>query len=72
MKTTVFYYGDHDGFGGAFVARARLDTKILELHGSAELNAWGSADFLDRFQDEVTNNAHLTDTRARLLSSGPP
>ena len=67
LKTTVFYYGYYYGFGGTFAARASLDTKILELHGSAELNAWGSADFLDRFQDEITNNAHLTDTRARFL-----
>ena len=67
LKTTVFYYGYYYGFGGTIAASARLDWKDLRIHGRAEFGAWGSADVLDRFQGEVTNNAHLADTRRRLL-----
>ena len=44
-----------------------MDLGSFRAHGLAGFSAWGSADFLDRFQDEVTNNAHLSDTRARYL-----
>jgi hypothetical protein len=63
LKTTVFYYGYYYGFGGTGAASVTLDYKGFELRVRAELNAWGSADFLDRFDAEVTNNAHLTDSR---------
>ncbi len=65
LKTTVFYYGYYYGFGGTISASAQLDWKGFRAHGLADFGAWGSADVLDRFQDEVTNNAHVTDTRAR-------
>jgi len=67
LKTVVFYYGYYYGFGGTLSASARLDWKGFTVHGLARFSAWSSADVLDRFQDEVTNNAHLTDGRARYL-----
>ncbi len=67
LKTTVFYYGYYYGFGGTFAASTRLDYKNFRVRGLATFSGWGSADFLDRFQAEVTNNAHLSDTRARYL-----
>lgn len=67
LKTIVFYYGYYYGFGGTFSAGTRLDWKNFRARGLAGFSAWGSADGLDRFQDEVTNNAHLSDTRARTL-----
>jgi len=67
LKTTVFYYGYYYGFGGTLAARARLEAGVLAVHGLAEYNAWGSVDALDRFQAEITDNAHLSDTRTRLL-----
>ena len=71
LKTTVFYYGYYYGFGGTISASARLDWKNFRAYGRAEFGAWGSADVLDRFQNEVTNNAHLTDTRTRgLIGAG--
>jgi hypothetical protein len=63
LKTIVFYYGYYYGFGGTGAASVRLNYGGFELRGRAELGAWGSADFLDRFQDEIINNAHLADTR---------
>ena len=71
LKTIVFYYGYYYGFGGTLRAAARLDYRGLRIHGLVDLGAWGSADRLDRFQEEVTNNAHLSDTRVRsLLGAG--
>jgi hypothetical protein len=67
LKTIVYYYGYYYGFGGTVRAAARLDTGDLRIHGLVDLGAWGSADRLDRFQEEVTNNAHLSDTRVRYL-----
>jgi len=68
LKTTVFYYGYYYGFGGTVTAGARLDWKGLNVRGLVDLAAWGSADLLDRFPADVTNNAHLSDTRARALA----
>jgi hypothetical protein len=67
LKTTVFYYGYYYGFGGTLSASARLDWKDIRVHGLAGFGAWSSIDRLDRFQAEVTNNAHLSDTRARYV-----
>ncbi len=67
LKTTVFYYGYYYGFGGTFMASASLDWKNFRARGLAGCSAWGSVDALDRFQAEVTNNAHLRDSRSRYL-----
>jgi hypothetical protein len=63
LTTTVFYYGYHYAFGGTGAASFRLDYKGFELRGRAELGTWGSANFRPRFPDQITNNAHLADTR---------
>jgi hypothetical protein len=68
LKTTVYYYGYYYGLGGTVSASARLDLKGFRARGLASYGAWGSIDFLDRFQAEVTNNAPLGDTRVRLLA----
>jgi hypothetical protein len=67
LKTIVYYYGYYYGFGGTLRAAARLDYRGLRVSGLVDLGAWGSADRLDRFQDEISNNAHLSDTRVRTL-----
>ena len=67
MKTTVLYYGYYYGFGGTFSGNTDLEWGAFRAHALASFGAWGSADSLDRFQDKVTNNAHLTDTRFRYL-----
>ncbi len=68
LKTTVYYYGYYYGLGGTVSASARLDWRGFRARGLASYGAWGSIDFLDRFQAEVTNNAPLGDTRVRLLA----
>ncbi len=71
MKTTVVYYGYYYGFGGTFTEDADLEWGSFRARGLLSLAAWGSADFLDRWQARVTNNAHLDDHRTRwLLGAG--
>ena len=67
MKTTVLYYGYYYGFGGTLSGSTDLEWGAFRARALASFGAWGSADSLDRFQDRVTNNAHLSDTRFRYL-----
>ncbi|HOW85658.1 MAG TPA: DUF3943 domain-containing protein [Candidatus Aminicenantes bacterium] len=68
MKTTVTYYGYYYGFGGTFSGRTRLEWGDFRAQASVGFGAWGSAEALDRFQGEITNNAHLSDGRFRWLA----
>lgn len=68
MKTTVMYYGYYYGFGGTFSGRTRLEWGNFRAQALASFGAWSSVDALDRFQSEVTNNAHLDDNRLRGLA----
>lgn len=71
MKTTVLYYGYHYAFGGTFSAKTDLEWQGLRARALASFGAWSSVDIWDRFQAEVTNNAHLDDNRFRwLLGAG--
>jgi hypothetical protein len=67
MKTTVFYYGYYYGFGGTFSGRVEFEAGNFRARAEAGFSAWASAHGLDRFQDEITNNVHLSDTRTRYL-----
>ncbi len=67
MKTTVLYYGYYYGFGTTLSGHADLEWGNFRARGLLSFGAWGSADFRDRFQAQVTNNAHLKDTRTRYL-----
>jgi hypothetical protein len=67
MKTTVMYYGYYYAFGGTVCGRTRLDWGRFRAEALASFGAWSSVDVLDRFDGEVTNNAHLGDNRSRYL-----
>jgi hypothetical protein len=67
LNTTVFYYGYYYGFGATLTAGVRLDWQGFRLRGLASFGSWGSAGILDRFPADVTNTAHLADSRARGL-----
>jgi len=67
MKTTVLYYGYYYAFGGTFSGQTNLEWQGLRARALASFGAWSSADFLDRFKNQVTNNAHLDDNRFRYL-----
>jgi len=71
MKTTVLYYGYYYAFGGTFSGQSSLEWRGLRASALASFGAWSSVDVLDRFQNVVTNNAHLDDNRFRwLLGAG--
>jgi len=67
MKTTVMYYGYYYALGGTLSGRTRLEWGNFRAQAAASFGAWSSVDALDRFQSEVTNNAHLDDNRSRFL-----
>jgi hypothetical protein len=67
MKTTVLYYGYHYAVGGTFSGKTDLEWRGLRAHALASFGAWSSVDIWDRFQAQVTNNAHLDDNRFRYL-----
>jgi hypothetical protein len=67
MKTTVLYYGYHYAVGGTFSGKTDLEWHGLRAHALASFGAWSSVDIWDRFQAQVTNNAHLDDNRFRYL-----
>jgi hypothetical protein len=71
MKTTVLYYGYYYAFGGTLSGRTNVEWRGLRARALASFGAWSSVDIWDRFQAEVTNNAHLDDNRFRwLLGAG--
>jgi hypothetical protein len=61
MKSTLLYYGNYYGFGGSVSAATDLWWGNFRARGQASFGAWGSADFSDRYQDDVTNNLHFDD-----------
>lgn len=67
MKTTVLYYGYYYGFGTSWTGQTKLEWGGFRAQALASFSAWGSADFRDRFPQDITNNAHLSDTRLRYL-----
>ena len=67
MKETLVYYGYYYGFGGTFSGQTNLEWGGFRARALASFGAWGSADFRDRFADQITNNAHGDDNRFRYL-----
>jgi hypothetical protein len=67
MKTTVSYYGYYYAFGGTLSGQTNLEWGSFRAQARASFGAWRSVDGLDRFQNEITNNAHLDDNRCRYL-----
>lgn len=65
LKTTVLHYGYYSGFGTALSAAAELRWKGWRLEARARRQACGSIEGLDRFQAEIMNDVHLSDTWTR-------
>jgi hypothetical protein len=61
------YYGYYYAFGGTLSGRTDLEWGNFRAQALASFGAWSSVDGLDRFQNEITNNAHLDDNRSRYL-----
>lgn len=67
LKTTMSYFGYAYSLGGSASARVELERGGLWLRGLASVGAWDSWEGLDRFEDELTNDVNVTDTRFRGL-----
>ncbi len=67
LKTTLNYYGYHYGFGTSFSTRVDLDWRGLQVRALASGHIWDSTEGIDRFQDDITNDANAVDTRVRYL-----
>jgi hypothetical protein len=63
VKTTLLYYGYYYGLGTTLSSGLTYKIHGLEFNGFLRYQAYGSVDGLDRFQNEVTDDFHLTDTR---------
>lgn len=63
VKTTLLYYGYYYGLGTTLSSGLTYNIHGLEFNGFLRYQAYGSMDGLDRFQKEVTDDFHLTDTR---------
>jgi hypothetical protein len=67
LKTTLTYYGYHYAFGASVSGRLEFAWRGLELRGLLSAHVWDSVEGLDRFQDDVVNDANAVDTRVRFL-----
>jgi len=67
VKTTLLYYGYYYGLGTTLSSGLTYNIHSLEFNGLVRYQAYGSMDGLDRFQEEVTDDFHLTDTRLTYL-----
>lgn len=67
MKATLGYYGYYYAYGGSASARVDVDWGGLSARGQVSGHAWGSWQGRDRFQDELTNNVAVSDSRTRFL-----
>ena len=71
MMTTMSYFGYHYALGASASARVDVDWRNLWLRGLVGVGAWDSWEGLDRFEDELTNNVNVSDTRFRgLIKAG--
>lgn len=67
MKTTLNYYAYHYAFGFSVSGRVDLDWRGFWLRGLASYHAWDSIEGLDRFQDDLTDDGNVEDSRTRYL-----
>ncbi len=67
MKTTLGYFGYHYALGASASGRVDLEWGHFWVRGQASAHTYGSWENRDRFQSELTNDAHAADSRTRLL-----
>ncbi len=63
IKTTLLYYGYYYGLGTTLSSALTYNIHSLEFDGFIRYQAYGSLEGLDRFQKEVKDDFHLTDSR---------
>ncbi len=69
IKTTLLHYGYYYGIGATFGSDINITYDNLELNGVLRYHTWGSIEGRDRFQVEVTDDFHITDSRLQVKLS---
>jgi hypothetical protein len=63
VKTTLLYYGYYYGVGTTLGSDLTYRYRAIQFGGRLRYSTYGSIEGLDRFQDDVTDDFHLTDAR---------
>jgi len=66
MKTTQLYYGYYYGYGASFKARLEARLGPVTVGTAASAHYHESIEGLDRYEDELTDDPHATDTWYRF------
>lgn len=69
IKTNLLYYGYYYGLGTTLCSGLSVEFGNLELGGLLRYHSWGSLDGRDRFQDDLTNDFHVKDSRLQFKLS---
>jgi len=67
LKTTLHYYGYHYAFGTSVSTSLELEWRNVLVQGLVSGHVWDSVEGIDRFQDDITDDANAVDTRVRYL-----
>jgi len=65
-NTTMLYSGYYYGYGGSAIARFEASAGPVSFATAASMHYHASIEGLDRFQDELTNDLHASDTWLRI------
>lgn len=63
IKTNLLYYGYYYGIGTTLGSDLNMTYENLEFRGLLKYHSWGSLDGRDRFQEELTDDFHVNDSR---------
>ena len=62
-KTTILYYGYYFAFGTTLASSLKIDSGPFDIDASLRYQTHGSIEGRDRFQGDLTDDFHLTDSR---------
>jgi hypothetical protein len=63
LKTTLVHYGYYYAWGATLTAAAGVQLGNIGFSGRCKYQSYGSIEGLDRFQDQVADDVHITDSR---------
>jgi len=69
IKTTLFYYGYYQALGASLSSRLTVNCRNLEFKSVVLYQFYDSIEGADRFQDELSNDFSLSDSRLRYFLS---
>ena len=66
---SLLHYGYYYGFGATLGSDINITYNNIELRGVLRYHTWGSIEGRDRFQVEVTDDFHITDSKLQVKLS---